>query len=259
VNLSDVSRTAILTLLGHVVASEKETVIFDDPMAILCLERLMSNASAEEKKWITWQKRMIAAPDAREMARRVEVFDNSANLFISNHPKCTVINLGCGFDTRFWRIENKNCRYVEIDLPEVIALKREILKDHLGYELIGCSVLDASWVDKVIAKGNSNFLLLAEGLFMFLPKQDVKNLLQLIGQKLVRSQLVVEMAHEKWTRGFWKMLYALQARVWGLDVSFTFGIKNPSEIESYGHGLRVLGDVKGSSIGPIIIVSINAD
>ena len=202
---------------------------------------------------------MIAAPDAREMARRVEVFDNSANLFISNHPKCTVINLGCGFDTRFWRIENKNCRYVEIDLPEVIALKREILKDHLGYELIGCSVLDASWVDKVIAKGNSNFLLLAEGLFMFLPKQDVKNLLQLIGQKLVRSQLVVEMAHEKWTRGFWKMLYALQARVWGLDVSFTFGIKNPSEIESYGHGLRVLGDVKGSSIGPIIIVSINAD
>ena len=53
------------------------------------------------------------------------------------------------------------------------------------------------------------------------------------------------------------MIFALQARVWGLDVSFTFGIKNPGEIETYGHGLRVLGDVKGSSVGPIIIVSIN--
>ena len=257
-NISDVSRTAILTLLVHVNASEKKNVDFNDPMAVLCLDRLISIASAKEKKWIIWQKRLIATPDARALARRVETFDNIANLFISNNPKCTVINLACGFDTRFWRIENKDCRYIEIDLPEVVALKREILKDQLSYELIGCSVLDASWIDRVTTNGNSNFLLLAEGLFMFLPEQDVKNLLQLMGQKLVHSQLVVEIAHEKFTKGFWKMIFALQARVWGLDVSFAFGIKNPRDIESYGNGLKVLGDVKGSSVGPIIIVSINA-
>lgn len=103
-NLSDVSRTAILTLLGHVVASEKENIDFNDPMAALCLERLVAIASADEKKWIIRQKRMLNTLDARAMARRVETFDTIANLFISNHPKCTVINLGCGFDTRFWRI-----------------------------------------------------------------------------------------------------------------------------------------------------------
>lgn len=257
-NLSDVSRTAILTLLGHVVASEKENVAFDDPMAVLCLQRLMSIASTQEKKWIAWQKRLISAPDARAMARRVGAFDRSANLFIADHPQCTLINLGCGFDTRFWRIETKGCRYVEMDLPEVVALKRELLKDQLDYQLIACSVLDAAWVDQVASNGNSDFLLLAEGLCMFLPEQDVKNLFQILAQKLVRSQLVVEMAHEKWTKGLWKMLFALQARVWGLDVSFTFGIKHPRQLESYAQGLRVLGDLKGSSIGPIIIVSINA-
>ncbi|MGA2504607.1 MAG: class I SAM-dependent methyltransferase [Anaerolineales bacterium] len=257
-NLSDVSRTAILTLIGHVVASEKENIVFNDPIAVLCLERLMSIASTEEKKWIIRQKRMIATPDARAMARRAKTFDEIANRFIAANPQCTVINLACGFDSRFWRIENKDCRYVEIDLPEVVALKKEILKDQLGYELIGCSVLEAAWIDQVTANGNSNFLLLAEGLFMFLPKQDVKNLLQLLAQKFIRSQLVVEMAHEKWTKGFWKMLFALQARVWGLDVALAFGIKNPRDIESYGNGLKVLGDAKGSSIGPIIIVSINA-
>ena len=99
-DLSDISRTAILTLLGHVNASEKKNVDFNDPMAVLCLDRLMSIASAKEKKWIIRQKRMINAHDARAMARRVETFDNIANLFISNNPKCTVINLGCGFDTR---------------------------------------------------------------------------------------------------------------------------------------------------------------
>ena len=257
-NLSPVSRTAILTLLGHVVASEKENIDFNDPIAVICLERLISIASKDEKKWINMQKRLIGTSDARAMARRVEAFDSSANIFISNNPQCTIINLGCGFDTRFWRIENNKCRYIEIDLPGVVELKRKILKDQLSYEVIGCSVLDGSWIEKVIENGNSDYLFLAEGLFMFLPKQDVKILLQLLAQKFIHSQLVVEMAHEKWTRGFWKMAFGLQARVWGLDVSFPFGIKNPHDIESYGNGLKVLGTVKGSSVGPIIIISINA-
>ena len=87
-----------------------------------------------------------------------------------------MINLACGFDTRFWRIENEKCKYVELDLPGMIELKREILKDHLDYELIGCSVLDTSWIDQVTSNGNSSFLLLAEGLFYYLPKQDVTRL-----------------------------------------------------------------------------------
>ena len=260
-NLSVLSQTAILALLGRVVESEKKNPVFNDAMAVLCLERLMLISSEEEKNRIMKWKKRYAGVNARDVKARsltARSFDNIASLFISNYPGCTVINLACGFDTRFWRIENKDSRYIEIDLPEVVALKREILKDELSSELIGCSVLDVSWIDQVITNGNSNFLLLAEGLFMFLPEQDVKNLLQLLAQKLIRSQLVVEMAHEKWTNGFWKMIFALQARVWGLDVSFAFGIKNPRDIESYGNGLKVLGDVKGSSVGPIIIVSINA-
>ena len=58
-DLSEVSRTAILTLLGHVVASQKEDIDFKDPMAVLCLERLVAISSADEKKWIIRQKRML--------------------------------------------------------------------------------------------------------------------------------------------------------------------------------------------------------
>ncbi|MGD0753078.1 MAG: class I SAM-dependent methyltransferase [Anaerolineales bacterium] len=112
----------------------------------------------------------IQARDPKALARRVNAFDNAANRFIADNPNCTVINLACGFDTRFWRIANENCRYVEIDLPEVVVLKREILKDHLGYELIGCSALDTSWIDKVTKNGNAGFLLLAKGLFPWIPQ-----------------------------------------------------------------------------------------
>jgi O-methyltransferase involved in polyketide biosynthesis len=259
-NLSDVSRTAILALLCRVVESEKKNPVFNDPMAILCLERLMSISSEEEKNRIMKWKKMYAgvnAHDARARALTARSFDNIASHFISNNPGCTVINLACGFDTRFWRIENEKCKYVELDLPEMIDLKKEMLNDHLDYELIGCSVLDPSWIDKVTSNGNSNFLLLAEALFYYLPKQDVTSILQVIAQRFNRSQLVMDMAPEKYTKGLWKRIIQIESRVWDIDVSFVSGINNPHDIESYGNGFKVIGDVKGN-VGLIITISINA-
>ena len=167
-----------------------------------------------------------------------------------------MINLACGFDTRFWRIEKEKCKYVELDLTEMIELKKEILKDHLGYELIGCSVLDTSWIDKVTSNGNSGFLLLAEGLFYYLPRQDVTGILQAIARRFDRSQLVLDMAPEKFTMGLWKRLMQLEGYAWGMDVSFVFGMNDPRAIESYANGFKVIGVIKGN-VGPIITVSIN--
>jgi O-methyltransferase involved in polyketide biosynthesis len=257
-DLSQVSQTAILTLIARVVVSEKENAILNDPMAVLCLERLMSISSEEEKnRMIKWKKMYarIQAHDAKPVARRTKIIDSSVDLFISNNPKCTVVNLACGFDTRFWRIQNKDCRYIEIDLPEVVALKREILKDELGYELMGCSILDTSWIDKVTSNGNSGFLLLAEGLFYYLPRQDVTGILQAIARRFDRSQLILDMAPEKFTKGLWKRLMQLEGYVWGLDVSFVSGMNDPRDIESYANGFKVIGVEKGN-VGPIITVSI---
>jgi O-methyltransferase involved in polyketide biosynthesis len=259
-NLPQVSQTAILTLVCRVVESQKKKPVFNDPMAVLCLERLMSVSSEEEKKLIIKWKKMyggIQARDAKARLRTVMSFDSIVNLFVSNHPGCTVINLACGFDTRFWRIENEKCQYVELDLPGIIELKREVLKDHLTYELIACSIFDTAWIDQVTSNGNSNFLLLAEGLFMYLPQQDATRLLQEIARRFTRSQLVLDIAPEKYTKGLWKRLIHLESIVWGIDVSFVFGINNPRQIESYGNGFKVIGDIKGN-VGSIITVSINA-
>ena len=145
-----------------------------------------------------------------------------------------MINLGCGFDTRFWRIAHENCRFIEIDLPEVVALKREILKDHLAYELIGCSILDSTWIDQVSKNGSSHFLLLAEGLFSYLPEPDVKQLFQRLAQQFSHSQLILDIIPEKYMKGLWKLLIRLNTKVsWGgmdapgFSVSRNRAISNP--------------------------------
>jgi O-methyltransferase involved in polyketide biosynthesis len=261
-DLSLVSRTAIYTLVCRAFEAEKNKSEFDDPMAIMCLERLMSMASEEEKRWIIRVKRRfegLGERDAKPNVRRAKAFDEIANRFIASHPKCTVINLACGFDTRFWRIDNEKCKYVELDLPEVVALKKEILKDHLAYELMGGSVLEPAWIDRVTADGNTDFLLLAEGLFMYFSKQETTRLLKEIGARFYRSQLVLDMALERYTKGIWKPIIRLESRItWGFEVPIVFGIKDPHDIEAYGNGLKVIGEGKGT-MGPIIIASINAD
>lgn len=262
-DLSQVSRTAILTLICRAVEAEKNQSEFNDPMAILCLERLMSMASEEEKRWIIRKKRTyegLQEPHAKAGAQRAKVYDNITNRFIAGNPQCTVINLACGFDTRFWRIENNRCNYFELDLPDVIKLKKEIFQDQLLYEMIGSSVLDTSWIDKITKNGNINFLLLAEGLVMWLPRPEAIQLFREIGEKFYRSQLVLDTVPEKYLHGLWKFFINLETKLdWGLDVAWTFGIKDPREIETYGYGLKVIGEVKlKEAAGPIITVSIQA-
>jgi O-methyltransferase involved in polyketide biosynthesis len=155
------------------------------------------------------------------------------------------VNLGCGFDTRYWRIDHDKCRYIELDLPEMVELKRRVLKDNLTYELIGCSVLDPSWIEQVTSNGNSNFLLMAEGLFMYLPKAQVICLFEALSKSFERSRIVLEVVAEAYTRGIWKQLITMKMRrETGSDAGsfYNFGIRNAAELETYGKGIQVLDE-----------------
>lgn len=255
--LTDVSKTALATLQSHVIESQKRNPLINDPMAAYCLEKLFSLASEKEK--ILLFNRKLPTSFTNHIALRARKYDQIVNNYISNHSSCTVVNLGCGFDTRFWRINNKKCAYIELDLPEIIAIKEEILKEHLNYELIGCSVLDPSWIEKVTSKSNKNVILLAEGLLMYLLKMEVINLFKTIANSFYQSQIVLEVVTEKYTHGIWKKMIEMKMkRLLGLDAGFSynFGIKNAAELESYEKGIKVIDEwsyVEDPDIRPRIL------
>jgi methyltransferase (TIGR00027 family) len=242
-NLSDVSKTAIATLRCHVVEAQKDNPVIYDPMAGYCLDKLASLASEEEKTGIFSKK--LSSTLTNHIAIRARKYDTMVNEYISKNPHCTVINLGCGFDTRYWRINHRECHYFDLDLPEVIEAKKEILKDRLEYEMIGCSVLEPSWIDKVVLKGNRNILLVAEALFMYLPKADVIILFKKFADRFIHSRLVLEVVTEKYTRGIWKKIIIHKlTRELGLDAgsSYHFGINKAMELEGFAEGIKVINE-----------------
>lgn len=239
--LTDVSKTAFVTLRSHVIESQNRNPIIKDSMAVYCLDKLISLATENENRLLF--KRKLPATLTSHIAIRARKYDSMINAYIANNPSCTVVNLGCGFDTRYWRIDNQKCKYIELDLPELVAIKKEILKEHIDYEIIGCSVLDPSWINKVISTGNKNILLIAEGLLMYLSKGDVINLFKIISEKLYNSQIIFEVVTEKYTHGFWKKILEIKMnRTLGLNAgsSYNFGIKKAQDIEFYGKGFKII-------------------
>lgn len=257
--LSEISKTGILTLICRVVGTEKRSMRFHDQKAIELYNLIYASSSKSERQWMIRVKRKfrgLSRKSVKAICSRARTFDKIANEFVENNPSGTVINLGCGFDTRFWRILRGNNKYIELDLPEVMRLKTKILKTKIDYECLGISVLDTSWIDQVTKNGGGNFLIIAEGLFMYLPKEEVVKLIQVMARSFDNSQLVFDNVHEKYTKGIWKWFTNWNWRkVLDIDINYTFGLKNPSEIEEYSKGLKITHSKKYH--GHLISVCIN--
>ena len=110
--LTDVSKTAIVTLRSHIIESEKSRPIINDPMARYCLDKLISMFSGNDHVQIL--NRKLSAALTRHIAIRARKYDSIINDFILKNPGCVVVSLGCGFDTRYWRINHHECEYISI-------------------------------------------------------------------------------------------------------------------------------------------------
>ena len=259
IQLNEVSKTSILTLICRVVGADKRAYAFDDPKAVELYELLYNYSSISERQWMTRVKRKyrgLSRKSVKVICKRTLTFDKIANAFVDCNSSSTIINLGCGFDTRYWRMRDGDYKYIDLDLPEVIGLKTRLLDEKIQYESLGISVLDTAWIDQVTKKGNENFLIIAEGLFMYLPKEEVVKLIQLITERFGNSQLVFDTVHEKFTRGIWKWLTNWNWRkVLDLDFNYTYGIKSPTEIQMYSKELKVTSSK--NHLGHLITLDIN--
>lgn len=67
--------------------------------------------------------------------------DRYARDFLSRHPEAAVVHIGCGLDSRFERVDNGKVEWYDLDLPDVIELRRKFIGDEgERYHLLDCSV-----------------------------------------------------------------------------------------------------------------------
>ena len=61
------------------------------------------------------------------VAMRAEQLDDWSTDFLRRHPDAVVLHLGCGMDTRAFRLDPPEAvQWFDLDQPNVIALRRKL-------------------------------------------------------------------------------------------------------------------------------------
>jgi len=119
-DLTGVSETALLTLNGRAEQASAPGAILRDPMAI----RLRDAFDVDYAKF---------GRRGQEMALRSIAADQCTQDYLRTHPRATVVALAEGFQTSFWRLDeavpDAQFRWVSVDLPPVVELRRRLLPD----------------------------------------------------------------------------------------------------------------------------------
>ena len=122
--------------------------------------------------------------------KRTLVFDDYTGDFLRRFPDGTIVNLACGLDTRFKRLDNGKLRWFDLDLPETIAIRRQFFKESERYQFIEKSVLDFSWTDDI--PKDKPVLITAEGLFCYFTETEVRSILKHVAKTIPYAEFIIE-------------------------------------------------------------------
>lgn len=117
-------------------------------------------------------------------------FDCAVRRFIKAHSHPVVVNVGCGLDTRFQRIGSQKAVFYDLDLPEVIALRRELIPEQPGNVYIAASLLETDWMDDLRRKHpDGEFIFIVEGVLMYFYEKQVRTFLHHVASRFGGGEL----------------------------------------------------------------------
>jgi O-methyltransferase involved in polyketide biosynthesis len=165
VDLKKVPQTLLMPLYGRAKMSEQKYSPIHDKRAIKLVNSLDYNFSELAQR---------VGPATLFWVARAYQFDEAIKDYLRLYSDAVIVNLGAGLETAFYRVDNGTLTWVDLDLPEVINLRRELLPPPDRVHYIAKSILDYSWIDEVKTLG-THFLFFAGGLFMYFSEEQVKS------------------------------------------------------------------------------------
>ncbi|PID82364.1 MAG: polyketide biosynthesis methyltransferase [Clostridiales bacterium] len=166
---------------------------------------------------------------------RTILFDKEVSNYIEKHPNATCINLACGLDDRFSRVDNGKITWYDIDLEEVIKLRREFFEETPRRKIISASMLDENWTNLV--EVDEDVLIIMEGVLMYFTEEEVKKVFEIIGNKFTESTLIVELMCKKAAK-----MSSKHDTVKHTEATFKWGVDDGREITDMFNNLELISE-----------------
>jgi methyltransferase (TIGR00027 family) len=216
--------TMLVTLYGRALETDQPDPILRDPAAQEAVRRIDYDFEHLNVKW----------NDRLAIAARARVFDLWVEEFLANHPKANVLHLGCGLDSRVFRVNpSSDVFWFDVDYPEIIDLRKHLFPERAGYRMIGSSVTETDWLNQIPADRPT--LAVAEGLMYYLKEEEVQSLVKRIVERFSSGQIMFDAT----SKLYLKMqktnvgIKATGSRIW-------WGIDDPRELETWNPRIKLV-------------------
>ncbi len=226
--LGHVSRTLVLPLWGRAREHRKPHPIISDTKAADIVDRLNFDFTAldtdgNKGNQIAW------------VARAWNI-DRALRRFSARHDETTVVNVGCGLDTTYERVDDGEMLWYEIDLPAVIELRKKLLMENDRRTFIAASVVEPNVFENVKEKGS--VIIIAAGLLYYFKEDEVKMFFQNIKRRFPSAEIVFDACSPLGMKVANKKVIAEN----GMDASaaLNWALKGPRAIHKLGLGLKII-------------------
>jgi len=230
--LKGVPETLMITLYGRYKEQSYPDSIIQDEKAVEIAEKIDYDFSKYTDGWVSQLGTVI----------RAKTIDELLIQFLVNHPQATVVNLGGGLCTRFFRIDNGEISWYEVDFPEVIELKQKLVQETNRYHLIASSIVEPTWIEQINAAENQPLFIIMEGVSMYLSEAENKALFEQIQRMLTPKHAPIEMVFD--------VLDSKSAAVTKrhdtvskTSAKFKWGIDDSKELETWNLGITLNDEI----------------
>ena len=140
-----VQETLIIPLYARKVCSELYPNLYQDETAVRLIDEIDYDFSESEKKSRSLMQRF----GSLEVAMRQNDLAFEVRDYLKGHPNAAVVNLGCGLDGTGRSCDNGSCKIYNLDFPDVIAVRNELLPAGEREENITCDLNNTEWFRKI--------------------------------------------------------------------------------------------------------------
>ena len=214
--------TNLVTLYLRAYESRSPQPILGDHAAAETVDRIDYDFRRIHRAAQPWGNQYLVVLRAKKL-------DDWAADFLRRHPDAVVLHLGCGLDTRAFRLNPPSTvQWFDLDQPGVIELRRKLYDETDTYRMIGSSVTDPGWLDQ-IPTGRPT-LVVAEGLLMYVSERGVRELVKRLTDRFGDGEMLFDTLSPSAPR-LSKLL---------TNNIIKWGIRDAGEIESWNVGLRLI-------------------
>jgi O-methyltransferase involved in polyketide biosynthesis len=229
-DLGSVQKTMLLPLWGRAIETKKTKPLLIDETAVRIVKEIDFDFSTIDS--INTVARLSC------IARSI-YFDNEIRKYLETFPKGPIINVGCGMDTTFDRIDNGKVIWYDLDLKDVIELRKKYIPESDRRKYISESILENNWYDQI--NQIDNILLLFSGVLCYFKEEDVKNLFL----EIVKHYKAIDIVFDYCSKKGIEIANKKVIQQGGMDQNsnLRWGIDDIYEIEKWGNKINIVNNM----------------